>query len=76
MKYTINALYLPQGSVRPVANEQIVDVEADDNRFVLKPDIGDHVRLPKEDGSTALSGCVKSRLFSYAASSCHVDVIL
>ena len=41
MKYTINALYLPQGSVRPVANEQIVDIEADDNRFVLKPDIGD-----------------------------------
>ena len=41
MKYTINALYLPQGSVRPVTNEQIVDVEADDNRFVLKPDIGD-----------------------------------
>jgi hypothetical protein len=76
MKYTINALYLPQGSVRPVTNEQIVDVEADDNRFVLKPDIGDHVRLLKEDGSMALNGCVKSRLFSYAASSCHVDIVL
>jgi hypothetical protein len=76
MKYTINYLYLPQGSMRPVDNEQAVDVEADDNRFVLVSDIGDHVRLLKEDGSTALEGRVKSRLFTYADSYCHVDVVL
>ena len=35
------------------------------------PDIGDHVRLLKEDGSTVLEGRIKSRLFNYANSYCH-----
>ena len=76
MKYTINYLYLPRGSVHPIDNEQAVDVETDGDRFVLMPDTGDHVRLLNEDGSTALEGRVKSRLFTYAGSYCHVDVVL
>jgi hypothetical protein len=76
MKHTINYLYLPKGSTHPIEDEQVVDVEADESGFALTPDLGDHVRLLASDGSTRLSGRVKSRLFTYANSYCHIDVVL
>jgi hypothetical protein len=42
----------------------------------LIPDLGDHVRLLGAEGVTRQIGRVKSPLFTYSDSYCHIDVVL
>jgi hypothetical protein len=62
MEYRVRFQYRPEDRERLLDYEQSFDLTGSPDKFLLLPDIGDHVDLPSED---RIRGVVENRLFTY-----------
>jgi hypothetical protein len=77
MKYTVDFQYMPKDASRPLDQGTPVDITTDEKGFTVIPNVGDYVSIEKfNEGDIAFAGKVKSRLFVYLGSHCHVNIVV
>lgn len=79
MKYYLNYQHQPKNAARPLDQGLAIKLEVDETQFALLPNVGDFVSLDNsllEGDMASFSGRVKSRLFSYIAGNCMINIVV